>query len=60
MMSPRARILGRVTSSHLVSSARTSAFCQPDPHCLAVWPACHIPPGKLPVCFDDLQMHNSV
>jgi hypothetical protein len=25
-----------------------------------VWPACHIPPGKLPVCFDDLQMHNSV
>jgi len=24
-----------------------------------VWRACHIPPGKLPVCFDDLQMHNS-
>jgi hypothetical protein len=37
-----------------------SAFCQPDPHCLAVWPVCYIPPGKLPVCFDDLQMHNSV
>jgi hypothetical protein len=37
-----------------------SAFCQPDPHCLAVWPVCYIPPGKLPVCFDDLQMHNSM
>jgi hypothetical protein len=30
---------------------RTSAFCQPDPHCPAVWPVCHIPPGKLPVCL---------
>ena len=27
---------------------------------LARWPVCYIPPGKLPVCFDDLQMHNSV
>ena len=60
IMSPRARILGRLTSSRLVSSARTAAFCQPDPHCPAVWPVCYIPPGKLPVCFDDLQMHNSV
>ena len=25
-----------------------------------MWPARHIPPGKSPVCFDDLQMHNSV
>ena len=25
-----------------------------DPHCPGVWRACHIPPGKLPVCFDDL------
>jgi hypothetical protein len=57
--SPRARIPGRLTSRRLVSSARTSAFCQPDPHCLAVLPACHIPPGKLPVCFDGLWMHNS-
>jgi acyl carrier protein len=24
-----------------------------------VWPVCYIPPGKLPVCFDDLWMHNS-
>ena len=32
---------------------RTSAFCQPDPHCLAVLPACHIPLGKL------LWVHNS-
>jgi hypothetical protein len=37
-----------------------SAFCPPDPHCPAVSPACHIPPGKLAVCFDDLQMHSSV
>ena len=27
IMSPRARILGRLTSSRLVSSARTAAFC---------------------------------
>jgi hypothetical protein len=33
--SPRARIPGRLTSSRLVSSARTAAFCQPDPH----WPS---------------------
>jgi hypothetical protein len=59
IMSPRARTSERLTSSRLVSSARTSAFRQPDPHCLAVLPACHIPPGKLPVCFDDLWMHNS-
>jgi hypothetical protein len=25
-----------------------------------VWSVCYIPPGKLPVGFDDLQMHNSV
>ena len=25
-----------------------------------MWPVCYIPPGKLPVCFDDLSMHNSV
>jgi hypothetical protein len=35
IMSPRARTSERLTSSRLVSSARTSAFCQPDPHCLA-------------------------
>jgi acyl carrier protein len=46
-MSPRARILGRLTSSRLVSSAPT------------LWPVCYIPPGKLAVCFDDLWMHNS-
>jgi hypothetical protein len=51
--SPRPRIPGRLTSCRLVSSAPHSAFCQPDPHCLAVLPACHIPPGELPVCFDD-------
>ena len=45
-MSPRARILGRLTSSRLVSSAPTLS------------PVCYIPPGKLPVCFDDLWMHN--
>ena len=35
IMSPRARTSERSTSSRFVSSARTSAFCQPDPHCLA-------------------------
>jgi hypothetical protein len=54
IVSPRARIPGRLTSSRLVGSARTAAFCEPDPHCPAVWPAYYIPPGKLPVCFDDL------
>src|SRR5262249_17309067 len=56
---PPARILGRLTSSLLISSARTSAFCLPDPHCPAVWPPYHIPPRKTPVSFDDLWMHNS-
>src|SRR5215510_8879186 len=54
IVSPRARIPGRLTSSRLVSSARTVGFYQLDLHCRAVWHACYIPPGKLPVCFDDL------
>ena len=54
IMSPRARIPGRLTSSRLVSSACTVVFYEPDPHCPAVWHACYIPPGKLPGCFDDL------
>src|SRR5262249_44440651 len=54
IVSPRARIPGRLTSSRLVSSARTVVFYQPAPHCRAVWHACYIPQAKLPVCFDDL------
>src|SRR5262249_40808567 len=46
----RARTPGRLTTSHLISSARTAA----DPHCPTLWPACYIPPGKLPVRFNDL------
>jgi hypothetical protein len=37
----------------LISSAR-------DPNSGRLWPVCYIPPGKLSVCLDDLQMHNSV
>src|SRR5262249_41291412 len=51
---PRPRIPRRLTPSRLVSSACTVVFYEPDPHCPAVWHACYIPPGKLPVCFDDL------
>jgi hypothetical protein len=47
-----------LTSARLISSARIGAFCLPDPHCPALWPICYIPPAKLPVCFDDLYMHN--
>src|SRR5262249_2013129 len=54
IVSPRARIPGRLTSSRLVSSACTVVFYEPDPHCPAAWHACYIPPGKLPGCFDDL------
>jgi hypothetical protein len=56
--SPPPRIPDRLTSTRLISSARTAAFHLPDPHCPALWPICYIPPGKLPVCFDDLFMHN--
>jgi hypothetical protein len=56
---PQARIAGRLTSSRLISSARTAAFCQLDAHCPAVWPVCYIPLGKLPVRFDDLKMHSN-
>src|SRR5262249_38064150 len=54
IVSPRARIPGRLTSSRWVGSARTVVFYQADPRCRAVWHACYIPPGKLPVCFGDL------
>ena len=48
IMSPRARILGRLTSSRLISSTAG------DPHCPTLRPACYIPPGKLSVRFNDL------
>ena len=48
--SPRPRIPGRLTSCRLVSSAPHLGFLS-DPHCPAVWPVCHRPPGKLPVCL---------
>src|SRR5438874_11144933 len=28
-------------------------FVKHDPNCPAVWPVCYIPPGKLPIYFDD-------
>ena len=35
-----------------------SAHFVQHPDCPAVWQVCYIPPGKLPICFDDLQTHN--
>jgi len=55
-----ARILGRLTSRRLVGSTGSVIFCQRDRHCPAVWRVCHIPPRKLPDCFDNLSMPSSI
>ena len=55
---PPARIPGRLTSSRVVGSTGDVIFCQRDPHRPAVWRVCHIPPSKLPDCFDNLSMHS--
>jgi hypothetical protein len=57
---PQARIAGHLTLYPLVGSSRTAVFCWSNPYCPGEWHACYIPPGKLPVRFDDFQMHNGV
>jgi hypothetical protein len=36
---------GDMTDAYRLTD-RTSAFCQPDPHWLAVWPVCHTLSGS--------------
>src|SRR5215813_2196524 len=52
---PQARIPGLLTFRPL---DRFRPSCVFDQHCSGVWCVCHIPPGKLPIHFDNLQMHN--
>ena len=49
----------RFTSSRLVSSARTSAFLLARSTLPSSVARLLHTAGKLPVCFDDLWMHNS-
>jgi hypothetical protein len=57
VVSPQANS-GHLTFRRLLVPRALRLSTLRDPHCPAVWPVCYIPPGKLPICFDDLQMHN--